>query len=200
MSPLRIAALWTMLACSGCSTPRSLVDRSERIAHLESESGELLASARRLRVAADAAATAYSHASELYSVAAATWGGASEQARAAAEDLDRATLQYRMTTMAVVLIALTPGGSVGGICQGHMSTAAYRRQLRADGVPIEGRDVDHVFPRALGGADNVANYQLLPSSVNRSLGAGVADKLLTMPVALLRGILASGLDAMLCGR
>lgn len=127
-----------------------------------------------------------------------TWGEASEQARSASADLSHAALQYQFTTMAGVLIALT-AGAPGAPCEGHMSTAAYRRQLCAEGVPLAGRDIDHVFPRALGGADTIDNYQLLPSSVNRSLGAGVSEKFLTMPVALLRGIVASGLDAMLCG-
>ena len=52
-----------------------------------------------------------------------------------------------------------------------MSTAAYRALLTGQGVNLAGVDVDHIVPRSLGGADNPANYQLLPSSINRSLGA-----------------------------
>lgn len=55
-------------------------------------------------------------------------------------------------------------------CDAGMSTAAFRRQLTLDGVNIEGMDVDHIVPRSLGGADHPANYQLLSSSVNRSIG------------------------------
>lgn len=55
-------------------------------------------------------------------------------------------------------------------CDDGMSTSAYRRQLSQRGVDIEGMDVDHIVPRSLGGADHPANYQLLTSSMNRSLG------------------------------
>jgi len=54
---------------------------------------------------------------------------------------------------------------------GKVSTAKFRRQLRAEGVNLDGVDVDHIVPRSLGGADHPSNYQLLESSLNRSLGA-----------------------------
>lgn len=52
----------------------------------------------------------------------------------------------------------------------RMTTAAFRRLLAARGMSLVGLDVDHIVPRSLGGADHPANYQLLPSSTNRSLG------------------------------
>lgn len=194
----RPVGLVLVLAVAGCSAAPSSGDRAARIDAIDRESRDLLAAARRMRARADLVEADYLRAAQMFGEATAAWGEASEQARSASADLSRAALQYQLTTMAVVLIALT-AGAPGGPCEGHLSTAAYRRQLRAEGVPIAGRDVDHIFPRSLGGADTIENYQLLPSSVNRSLGAGVSEKFLTMPVALLRGIVASGLDAMLCG-
>jgi len=194
----RSGSLVLVLAVAGCSAASAPGDRAARIDAIDRESRDLLAVARRMRSRADLVEADYLRAEHLFGEAAAAWGRASEQARVASDDLSRAALQYRLTAMAVVMIALT-AGAAGGPCEGHMSTAAYRRQLRAQGVPLAGRDVDHVFPRALGGADTIDNYQLLPSSVNRSLGAGVSEKFLSMPLALLRGIVASGLDAMLCG-
>lgn len=55
-------------------------------------------------------------------------------------------------------------------CEDGMSTSAFRRQLATEGVDIQGKDIDHIVPRSLGGADHPANYQLLSSSLNRSLG------------------------------
>jgi hypothetical protein len=55
-------------------------------------------------------------------------------------------------------------------CSENMSTAAFRRILIAAGENLTGLDVDHIVPKSLGGADNPANYRLLPASENRSLG------------------------------
>jgi hypothetical protein len=55
-------------------------------------------------------------------------------------------------------------------CQ-PMSTAQYRRVLERRGVDLTGKDIDHIVPHALGGADDVSNYEVLDSSVNRSIGA-----------------------------
>jgi hypothetical protein len=59
----------------------------------------------------------------------------------------------------------------GTVSCDKVSTAQYRAVLTSAGYNLAGMDVDHIVPRSLGGADNPANYQLLPSSVNRSLGA-----------------------------
>lgn len=56
-------------------------------------------------------------------------------------------------------------------CDESMSTAAFRRLLVARGVDLTGKDIDHIVPHALGGADHPANYQVISSSLNRSLGA-----------------------------
>lgn len=58
----------------------------------------------------------------------------------------------------------------GDPCE-KVSTASYRRQLEARGVDLDGKDIDHIVPRSIGGFDGPANYQVLDSSVNRSLGA-----------------------------
>ena len=55
-------------------------------------------------------------------------------------------------------------------CEDGMSTAAFRRLLASKGVNLVGKDIDHIVPRSLGGADHPANYQILSSSKNRSLG------------------------------
>lgn len=51
-----------------------------------------------------------------------------------------------------------------------VNTAKFRRHLLELGISLAGKDVDHIVPRSLGGADHPSNYQLLDSSTNRSLG------------------------------
>ena len=43
--------------------------------------------------------------------------------------------------------------------------------MTAAGVNLVGKDIDHIIPKSLGGADHPSNYQVLDSSLNRSLGA-----------------------------
>jgi hypothetical protein len=56
-------------------------------------------------------------------------------------------------------------------CKGAMSTAAYRALLLARGVSLRGMHIDHIVPRALGGADHPGNYQILRSADNQRFGA-----------------------------
>lgn len=79
-----------------------------------------------------------------------------------------------------------------------MSTRMFRTRLRAEGISIDGKDIDHAWPRALGGADHPLNDQLLDSSVNRSLGADPIAKLAHAPLATLRGLTTSALVALGC--
>jgi hypothetical protein len=60
-------------------------------------------------------------------------------------------------------------GSYSNSCE-RVSTASFRRMLIKQGISLAGKDIDHIVPRALGGADHPANYQILDSSLNRSLG------------------------------
>jgi hypothetical protein len=60
-------------------------------------------------------------------------------------------------------------------CQ-PMSTQQYRRVLERRGVNLSGKDIDHIVPHALGGADDVSNYEVLDQSLNRSLGASWGEE------------------------
>jgi hypothetical protein len=65
-------------------------------------------------------------------------------------------------------------------------------------VPLDGLDVDHAWPRALGGVDHPLNCQLLDSSLNRSLGASVIRKLASQPLATLQGLVVPSLVSLQC--
>lgn len=68
--------------------------------------------------------------------------------------------------------ALTGSEGVDSLdCSAGMSTEAFRRLLVSRGFNLIGKDIDHIVPRALGGADHPANYRIVPSSLNRSLGS-----------------------------
>jgi hypothetical protein len=56
-------------------------------------------------------------------------------------------------------------------CRGGMTTASYRALLTARGVSLRGMHIDHIVPRALGGADHPSNYQILRSAENQRFGA-----------------------------
>ena len=103
-------------------------------------------------------------------------------------------------TVATIIIIAAVSDALGNqICAETTSTHAFRKKLRAEGISLDGLDVDHVWPRALGGADHPLNYQLLDSSLNRSLGAGVMDKIANEPLATLQGLVVSAFVSLRCG-
>ena len=104
--------------------------------------------------------------------------------------------RFRMA--AAIIIAAAASDALRDFCGQRMSTRTFRARRRAEGISIDGKDVDHAWPRALGGADHPLNYQLLDSTVNRSLGADPVAKLAHAPLGTLRGLAASALVALGC--
>ncbi len=123
---------------------------------------------------------------------------AGAELKATREQYAQAAREYRIVT-AIIIIAAASDVLGDALCQGKMSTRTFRNHLRAEGISVDGFDVDHVLPRALGGADHPWNYQLLDSSLNRSLGAGVMEKIVSEPLATLQGLVASALVSLRCG-
>jgi hypothetical protein len=81
-----------------------------------------------------------------------------------------------------------------------MPTDAYRKKLESAGVSVEGKDVDHVIPKSIGGADHPINYKLWDSSTNRSCGAGcLPEKFLANPPGFLMALAVSAITALNCG-
>jgi filamentous hemagglutinin len=56
-------------------------------------------------------------------------------------------------------------------------TSAASRYRSAGGVVSRGADVDHTIDLQLGGADDILNMNPLDYSVNRSLGAQIANQI-----------------------
>jgi len=131
---------------------------------------------------------------------------ASARASIAAEEFANARDNYQMASdkyrrIAGILILAATSDALGSqLCDSTQSTRAFREQLRHEGVSLEGTDVDHIWPRALGGVDHPANFQLLPSEVNRSLGASVWEKLMTSPLGVFQGLVTSALVTLRCGQ
>ncbi|HZI08381.1 MAG TPA: hypothetical protein VEZ71_30460 [Archangium sp.] len=149
-----------------------------------------------------------------------------EQMRAVEEDFLAAEAQYRLASTsaknatasfeqarryyvqaetdyrrsAFVLVVAAGVDSLGSVlCGSTVSTQAYRKQLAREGIQLEGVDVDHIWPRARGGADHPWNYQLLPEKLNRSLGASLWEKFTAWPLETVRGLLVSALLSLRCG-
>ncbi len=115
----------------------------------------------------------------------------------ATRDLETARTRYR--EVATVLIVMAASGDAGNALRGgQRTTAAFRWELRAKGVELQGLDVDHIWPHAMGGADHPWNYQLLEASVNRSLGASLGEKFARWPLATLQGMVVSAVATLAC--
>lgn len=142
-------------------------------------------------------ALAHDDAARRYRQAEALAGQASHDFLVADRDFKIAAQEYRRATIAV--IALAASQTIGqAICGSTVSTRAFRARLRDEGVSLEGQDIDHVWPKALGGADHPLNYQVLDSSLNRSLGAGVIEKMMRWPLATLQGMAVSAVAVLSC--
>jgi uncharacterized coiled-coil protein SlyX len=114
----------------------------------------------------------------------------------AASDYEAASRSWRLVTISLLVAA--NWDYAGHLCDTRMTTAAYRKMLRKDGIDIEGLDADHGLPKSLGGADHPLNYRMIDSSLNRSLGNDVMRKLMVHPMHVLRGALVSALMRLRC--
>jgi hypothetical protein len=140
-----------------------------------------------------------------FEAAQAAWEAAAESVQASSESLDKASEAYRLAARnyriaSYIVVGAAAMDSVGlSQCDNTVSTAAYRRALRAEGLNIDGKDIDHLWPRSLGGADHPWNYQVLDASLNRSLGNNVWRKFVAQPLGVIQGAVVSALAALGCG-
>ena len=106
----------------------------------------------------------------------------------AAADYAEAERNYRLATIAMATIA---AGAI--VCQGTLTTRQYRADLKRQGIDLHGQDIDHLFPKSLGGIDHPLNYQVLDASLNRALGNRLTAKLLQAPLGVITGLATSAL-------
>lgn len=137
--------------------------------------------------------------------AVATYDAASAQYATAAKAYVDAEHEYREVAYALIAAAASDvfiGSGVSGgtsVCGPRVSTAQYRRQLKAQGVDLEGIDIDHVVAHAAGGPDRPWNYNPLPASINRSLqDGGLLWKLQNYPLVTLRALASFALYTVAC--
>lgn len=194
------------LACGPSPSPAAdaVADELAAIARTESEDraevGALHARATDLRLRADAVAAVwraseqdFRQATDAYDAATEAGPAAIAGFQAAITDFQRAERRYRLTALLIAAVAAS-----GHLCASTVSTRSFRAQLRADGIDLAGKDIDHIWPRSLGGIDHPLNYQVLDAHLNRSLGAGVVEKFLTQPLSLVQGLAVSALSALSC--
>ncbi len=170
----------TVLACSSKHDPDRL-RRVEAAASTHSQAvDDVTARAARLSIAWDDVRAGFAQATRANLAAQATlmnasetYGAASLQFREATAVATRASARWQLFQQLVIAAALLDAanfdtaraaaeGSANALsCDAGMSTAAFRTVLIAQGVNLTGMDIDHIVPRALGGADNAAQ---LPGS------------------------------------
>jgi hypothetical protein len=139
---------------------------------------------------------AFTEATRNYEAAKQRAGLSAEAFAEASEEYEIAARNWRLVTIAI--LAAATWDYAGHLCGTRMTTAQYRRMLRRDGIDLEGLDADHGLPRSRGGADHPLNFEMIDSSLNRSLGNDVVSKLLTHPAHLLRGAAVSALMRLRC--
>lgn len=217
--PLGSAALCST-GCGATSTSASVRDTAALAVRLDSDLASMEEEFDRhdqaLAVAeADAAALVLGvqEVAQLYREAADNYAQAEDQWNASRDTLDAASEEflaasaayrdaadyYRYAATALIVIASLPLENYGVPLCDEMSASRLRARLRAQGVPLDGLDVDHVVARAVGGRDHPLNYQLLPESVNRSLQeGGLWEKFQMAPLNVLVALGADALARLLC--
>lgn len=111
------------------------------------------------------------------------YAASSSELAAASEVAARAATKWRLFQKLVVIAATVDAANLDSArsaaaqgtsrvdCGENLTTAAYRALLVSQGVDLAGKDIDHIVPRSLGGADNPGNYRVISAHENRSLGA-----------------------------
>lgn len=186
MRALLLAIALVLHACSNEEQERAsrIVALREAVDSFDGELAETEADVRALSSTWNEIADAYQEVSSRYRDARRAYAStrtrsndASALARESAINFEKAATSWRIYREVIKLaIAIDRARAASASdrrwstsCE-HVSTASYRRMLLAQGIDLLGKDIDHIVPRALGGADHPANYQVLDASLNRSLG------------------------------
>lgn len=205
--PRLVVGLTLACACGSPPEQPGLADVAQELArigeveaHDRTELAALGEQATDLRLRADRIATLwrlakrdFDQASEHYDSSFRAGEQAGRSFAAAIEEFQRAERRYRQTALLLVAVAAS-----AQLCASTASTRSFRAQLRREGVDLTGQDIDHIWPRSLGGVDHPLNYQVLDAHLNRSLGAGVVEKFMAQPLALVQGLAVSALAALSC--
>lgn len=180
MKTLASLLLVAATACGAGHAERADVDALRRdmaqhdveLAEVERTAAQLSAEWRAVAFGLGRARDSYARARGQFELAEQRYGTARETYAAAAAEWDRARILWDFYRSLVFVAAQVDAAAMNGaaVCQ-STSTQSFRRQLESRGENLAGKDIDHIVPRSLGGADNPSNYQVLSSSVNRSQGA-----------------------------
>lgn len=124
---------------------------------------------------------------------------AAQAGRAAAESYERAAADYEAAARSWRFVTISILAAATWTTQATSATPGqYRKQLRQQGLDLDGLDTDHGLPKSKGGADHPLNYRMIESSLNRSLGSDVMRKLMVHPMHLMQGAAVSALLRLRC--
>jgi uncharacterized coiled-coil protein SlyX len=198
---VNIAVAVLAVAMAGCASAsaKARLDRFETQAHADDETiAELSERIAAFERTVDELVDLYARASADLETAERNFELAQRSASAASDAFQRASSEYEAASrnwrlVTIALLAAASWDYAGHLCDTRMTTAAYRKMLRKDGISLDGLDADHGLPKSLGGADHPLNYRMIDSSLNRSLGNDVVRKLMVHPLHVLQGAAISAL-------
>ncbi len=206
--PTLCSALLFGCATSAGTEARTLRAELEAVEATHQSQSERIAQAhedvRVLRRDVVAVLAKFEEAEEAYRRATEALEEVAESAARSTEAHQRAVAAFREAERNYKIIAATIAiaaslDAVGrAVCGGIQSTASYRRELASEGLDLSGKDIDHLWPHSKSGVDHRWNYQVIDSSMNRSLGADVWRKLMSQHVHVLRGLAVSAIAALRC--
>lgn len=199
-TPPALLPQFAALLAAACAAPQAHTET--QLAALEARYAEDAARIDGVAIDLDRLTVTQRQVLATYAAAKQTWGAASTLSREAASQsdaarrtFDQAAADYaeaeRNFRLAAIAMATIAAGSI--ICQDTLTTRQYRAQLKREGIDLQGKDIDHLFPESLGGIDHPLNYQVLDASLNRSLGNRLTAKLLQAPLGVITGLATSAL-------
>ena len=200
---MALFVLWAHLGCQTAATTRRLNQFEQRAATDDVQLDSLAVRVETFEATVGELTDLYGEADRKLEEARLRYERASAHAKtaneanlAAAKAYEAAARNWKLITIAI--LAAASYDLAGHLCATRMSTSAFRRELREQGIDLTGLDVDHGLPYSRGGADHPLNFRMIESGLNRSLGNDVLRKLLAHPTHLLQGALISGLMRLKC--
>ena len=179
---------------------------SKRISHHEEVLRETEIKAEKLIHGMMVVANVYKDTADEFATAEEAWRRAKnnykeggEALRIAAEKYNKAAAAYRRAAITLVLMGIAMARTRGVALCDTMDTRVFRKEMANSGLPVEGKDVDHIVSRALGGKDHPMNYMMLESSLNRRLQeGGMLTKFEQAPMKVLLSLGHAVLSKLLC--
>lgn len=207
IKPVPMLNRFLVISSLGCSDPQGLDARLDRVNHgqisnkqaIDSLSDRVKASSLHVNdIVLD-----YNNVKLDFIEAKKAFNKSRSNYESASENYLIAIESYRAASMmwSIYLSILTFAASydyINFVCDTQISKESWRATVESGGHDLTGIDVDHIWPKSLGGADNSLNLQPMESGLNRSLGNGLGWKAVNQPLDLIQGMSVSFIASIFC--